>query len=295
MSARPAAPRSYKLPLGHADAARLLPWVLALMAYVAALGAVGLAVAHAALRASQAALSTTMTLEVPAAASPARLRTLLAVLHQTPGIASAHLLDEAATARLLAPWLGPAVPIDGLPVPHLIDLRTDPGRGPDLAALRHELASVVPEARLEDHRALADAMHGAATPVKAVLAAALAAGLTLIGVVAAFAVRAGLAAQSERLELLHLLGAGDRAIARQIAKRWLWLGCAGGAIGAGAAFLTVLALARADAIVRLQASDGAAIAGWQMWGVLVAVAALAGLIAMSSAQITVWRRLARLP
>lgn len=291
----PPRPRRYTLPLGRGDAGRLLPWVLAMMAYVAALAAGGLIAAHTTWRDSRTALSTAMTLEVPAAASPARMQTLMAVLHHTAGIASVHVLDQAAIARLLGPWLGPSVPLDGLPVPHLIDLRTDPGRSLDLAGLRRELASVVPEARLADHRGLAEGMQGASATVEIVLAAALAAGLTLIAAVAAFAVRAGLAADRGGLALLHLLGADDSAIAKQVAWRWLLLGGAGGVIGAGAAFLTVLALRPAGAIGRLPAPAGTGIVGWPLWVVLAAVAAATGLIAMLSAQATVRRRLARLP
>lgn len=282
-----------ELPLRRGATGRLLFMLVALLSYVAALGAAGLVVMHAGLEGARDTLATTLTLQIPADESDARLRTAMAVLHQTPGILSVRQLDMAQTARLLAPWLGPSAPIEELPVPRLIELRTDPERGVDLASLRRQLASVVPQARLEDHGGLATGLRRTATAAEAALAAVLALGLLLIGVLAVFAVRAGLSAERAQIELVHLLGAADRAIGGPYVRRWLWLGIIGGAIGTAAAYATGLALAHAEAIVRLQVPAGDA--GWHLWAVLIGVAAAAALIAMTSAQITVRRRLARLP
>ena len=124
------------LPLGPDESARFLPWILALIVYLAGLGGVGLIVIDDTLSATRQALATSLTLQVPAETSKARLDTVLALLRQTAGIEGVHLLELAETARLLEPWLGPAVPLDELPVPRLIDLRRDPKGGLDLAALR---------------------------------------------------------------------------------------------------------------------------------------------------------------
>src|SRR5438105_4414169 len=90
-----------ELPLGRDESASFLPWIFALMAYVAGLAGVGLIGAGEPPDAPS--LATSLTLQVPAEASEARLQTVLALLQQTPGIASAHLLDRAETARLLEP------------------------------------------------------------------------------------------------------------------------------------------------------------------------------------------------
>ena len=140
------------LPLGRDESARFLPWVVALMVYLAGLGGIGLIVLGGTLRAAQRSLGASLTLEVPADTSKARLATALATLRQTKGVVSAQVLAPAETARMLEPWLGPTVSLDELPVPRLIDLRIDPAAAPDLARLRQQLASVVPEARLDDQR-----------------------------------------------------------------------------------------------------------------------------------------------
>ena len=284
------------LPLGRDQSARFLPWILALLVYVAALGGVGLIVFDDSLRAFKHLVATTLTLQVPPDASNARLETVLALLRQTHGILSVHLLAPAETARLLEPWLGPSVSLDELPVPRLIDLRIDPDGGTDVAALRQQLASVVPDARLDDYRQWPQGMRAAARRIEGVLAAGITVALLLIAVSAVFAVRTTLMADRSVIELLHVLGAADSAIARGFAIRSLRLGLLGGVIGAVAALVTILALSGAGSVVQLPAPPAAdGLADWRVAGVLIAVVAAAGLVAMASAWVAVMRRLALMP
>ena len=289
------------LPLGRDQSARFLPWIVALLVYVAGLSGVGLLVLDHTLRASEQALATAATLQVPADASSARLATVVALLRQTPGIQSVHLLEPAETARLLEPWLGPAVPLDELPVPRLIDLHIDPKGGTDIAALRLKLASVAPDARLDDHLPWPQGMHAAARRIEVILAGSIIVALLLIAVSAVFAVRTTLMADRSVTQLLHLLGATDAVIARRFAIRSLRLGLLGGVIGAVAALSTILALNGAGSIVRLPAPGelhgvtANGIADWRVWAVLGGAVPAAGLIAMTSAWAAVRRRLALMP
>ncbi len=283
------------LPLGRDESVRFLPWVLALMVYLAGLGGIGLVVFDGTLRTAQRSLGASLTLQVPADTSKARLATVLATLRQTKGIASVRVLEPAEIARLLKPWLGSLVPLDELPVPRLIDLRIAPAATPDLVTLRRQLASVVPQGRLDDPRPSLEGMRAGARRIESILAAAIAGALLLIGLSAVFAVRTALLVHRSVVELLHLLGAGDAAIAGQFAIRFLWLGLLGGAIGAAAALLTVVALAGAGGVVQLPApiiSTGTA--DWRVWAVTIGAVLAAGIIAMASAQVTVLRWLARI-
>jgi cell division transport system permease protein len=310
-----------ELPLGRDQSARFLPWIVALMVYIAGLGGVGLIVVDDTLRASEQALATSLTLQVPAETSKARLETVLALVRQTSGILSVHLLEPAETARLLEPWLGSAVPLDELPVPRLIDLRRDPKGRIDVAALRQQLAAVVPDARLDDHLPWLDGMRAAARRIEGLLAAGIAVALLLVAASSVFAVRTALMADRSAAKLLHVLGAADSAIGRGFAIRSLRLGLVGGVIGAVAALLTIVVLGGADSAVQLPApiavngiaangiaangiaangiaANGIAangIADWRFWAVLSGTVLAAGLIAMASAWASVLRRLATMP
>jgi cell division transport system permease protein len=217
-----------------------------------------------------------------------------------------RLLEPAETARLLEPWLGPAVSLDALPVPRLIDLRTGPTRAIDVAALRTQLAAVVPDARLDDQLPLPKGTRAAARRIEGTLVGGITVALLLVAASAVFAVRTVLMADRSAARLLHVLGAADSAIARRFAVRSLWLGLVGGVIGAVAALLTIVALGGADAVVQLPAplsANGVAASGiaasgigdWRLWAVLGGAALAAGLLAMASAWATVRRRLAGMP
>jgi cell division transport system permease protein len=285
-----------ELPLGRDESARFVPWVVALLVYVAGLGGVGLLVVAHTLRASGHALATAATLEVPADASNARLATVVALLRQTPGIQSVRLLEPAETARLLEPWFGPAVPLDQLPVPRLIDLRIDPDGKVDLATLRQQLASVAPNSRLDDHLLWPPGMPAAAHRVEGILAASIAMALLMIAASAAFAARAPLVSDRSVPGLLHALGARDADIARGFALRSLWQGLLGGVIGALAALFTIIALRSAGSIVQLPAPvDMDGVSDWRVWAILGGVAPAAGLIAMASAWAAVLHRLHLMP
>ena len=76
-----------------------------------------------------------------------------ALARKTSGIASVRVLDSAANARLLEPWLGSGLDLSSLPIPRLIVVKlTSPGAA-DLAALAARLKSQVKGATLDDHGA----------------------------------------------------------------------------------------------------------------------------------------------
>jgi len=285
-----------RLPLGHHAAMPLLPWIFVLMAYVAGLGGVGLLATRDGLRAADASIAGRMTLTVAADASDARLQTVLALLRQTAGVAAVQVLTPAETAALLQPWLGPAAPLDLLPVPRVIDVRINRGATVDLTTLRQHLASVEPEAKLDDHQAPLDGPRRAVRRIDRVLVAVIIAALLLVVPAALFATRTALMVDRSTVELLHLLGAGDGDIAGHFAFRALAPALLGGAIGGIAVLLTVAALGDIGGMLDLPATGVASgLADWRIWAIAIGVALAAAAIAIASAQAMVLRRLAGMP
>jgi len=72
------------------------------------------------------------------------------------GTKSGQIVDEAATARLLEPWLGSGLDIKELPVPRLVIITIDESHPPDFAAMRDLLRESIPQAFLDDHRTWVD-------------------------------------------------------------------------------------------------------------------------------------------
>lgn len=284
------------VPLDSAGMTRLLPLVFAILVYAAAICGAGLSVTAQNTRRAEQTVAAGMELVVPPDTSSARMETILALLRQTHGVRSVSVPDAAETTRLLQPWLGPAIRLDELPVPKLVDIQTDPSQTVDLATLRKQLASAVPDAQLDDHSEWLGRLRGAARRIEIVCAAGLVASLALAITAAVLVTAAAMRADRAAFELAHLLGALDADMMRPVALHALVFALIGSVIGAAAALATIALLGRAGAVVQLPISGpGGGLADWRIWAIAAASVLLSGFIAAGSAYQVVRRRLATLP
>ena len=293
--------RRYDIPFNRDGAGRFLPWLIALMVYLAALALSGALVLDRALASWDRGLSGALTVELPPAPGKGDggLAAAVAALQATPGVLSARPLGRDEVAKLIEPWLGPNLQPEELALPRLVDVRIDVARGVDLTTLGQRLAAAAPNAVLDDHRLWLDRL-GAIIR----MAEAIALGIVaLIGAAAVltviFTTRTGLAVHRDVIELLHLMGAQDSYVADQFERQALKLGLAGGTIGLALAVATLVALSRAG--------DAAAILGGQAlpmpnltltpwhWASLLVLPAAAVGLAMVTARLTVLGALARMP
>jgi cell division transport system permease protein len=293
MSGQPSGAARLALPVGGDPTWPLLFWLFALIGYLAALCGLALVLLGGEMREWNRSLGNSLTLQIPAETSAARLETVSALLRQTAGIRGVRLLEPAETARLLEPWLGSAAALDTLPVPRLIDLQIDPGTAIDFADLRQKLSSIVPGAQLDDHRQWLGDFRGAAIRLASLIAAGIAAIALLAVVLTVSLTRTSLALHDETIELLHLIGAEDADVARLFQADALRLGLLGGATGAAAALVTVIAVGSAVPLHMMTGASG--FADWRLWAVAIIAALAAGLVAMAGARITALRRLALMP
>lgn len=294
--------RRNDIPLRRDGTARLLPWLVAPMVYLAALALAGMLALHGVLQTWDRGLAGTMTVELPPAQGPQGDKSLaaaLALLRATPGVTRADALSPAAEGKLLKPWLGTAIAPGELQLPRLIDLRIASGAAIDIAGLKAHLAAAVPGAVLDDHQVWLDRVYGLALSVEAT-------GLAIVAMVGAacvltvvFTTRAGLAVHHDVIELLHLSGARDSYIARQFEHEALRLGFTGGVAGIVLAALTLWGLHHAAATTAVFGEEARLLPDlslvlWQ-WASLALLPVAAGFAAMVTARLTVLRALARMP
>jgi cell division transport system permease protein len=218
--------------------------VMSIMSYLAALAlAAALAIGQASASwTGNLAGAVTVQIRPSATVTPAAQReAVLDVLAHAPGIEKARALSNAEVRHLLEPWLGQGVTIEELPVPQLIDVKLDRSAPPDLTLLGKRVAQAAPGAVLDDHRRWNERLVGFTDRLTELGFAVL--GLVAVATVAIviFATRAGLAANHETVEVLHLVGAHDGFIARQFQRYFLRLALRAGAIGAVLAALTLAA------------------------------------------------------
>jgi cell division transport system permease protein len=205
-----------------------LDFVIAVMAFLAALALGASLVATRAAHGWQSGLADRITVQVmppeqgdAQAGLETETKAALSVLNAMPGIAHAQLLSDAEINALVEPWIGKDGAVSGIPLPRLIDAAVTPGEQLDVNALAAKLKQAAPHASVDDHRrwmarlgSLADAMRLSAYGILVLIAGATAAAVT-------FATRAGLDAHHEMVALLHQMGALPSFIARAAERHYL--------------------------------------------------------------------------
>ncbi len=280
----------------NAASLRSLTVTMAVMSYLACLAIGALILVERAVTSWTSGLSQEMTIQVAHVRGQdieAELARAQAIALASPGVREAVALPEEAGAKLLEPWLGTRT-LEGLPVPRLIRVVVDPSAPPDLQALEQAL-SQVKGARLDTHRKWEAELTRMARALS-VLSYAI---LLLISVsaiaIVIFATRAVLQANRPIVDLLHLVGARDSYIARQIDGRFLRTGMLSGFIGVCMGLITFLLLGFSNGSGVAVASrsllfSAPGIAIWS-YAFLFTVPVAATLICLITARITLIRRL----
>ena len=296
-----------ELGLRRALSERMLPLLVAAMAFLAALAMAGWFGTAALSRHWRQGAGSSLTVQVPqpSAASArtdlTRLAAVLALLTGTPGVASAHALSDQELSDLLKPWLGQGAERLAIPIPAVIAVRlTDSDAS--LSSLSRRLSEAAPGTLVEDHGVWLRRVAVLARSLQACAGLAL---LLVAGVAAAVisvATRAGLSTRREAIEIVHGLGATDSYIAGRFAARATVLAAVGAAGGALAALPILLTLARMAAPFSGDsdaAGDGlqAALATIPapLWLALPGLPVTAAAIGFATAQGAVRRWLRRLP
>ncbi len=298
--------RPLDLPLDKDQSSRFLPWIVALMVYLAALSlAVALTVGGVIDRWDRDLAGALTVQIVPqgetgektaslSAQIEADLDRTLKILRETPGVIAAEPLSEGAVQSLLEPWLGKGELSVELVIPRLIDVSIDAADPPDVAALEKRLISAVPGIALDDHRVWSDKLVGLAQWVRLV-----ALGLVFVVTLAAmatvvFTTRSGMAVHHGIIEVLHLIGARDSYIARQFEFYALHQGLFGGLVGLVLALLTLIGLGTVARGIDLPLLPALTMTLWE-WLMIAALPVFSGLVTMMTARRTVLRALAAMP
>jgi len=240
--------------------------------------------------ASELARSATLRITAPEDQVAAQTDAALKILRQTPGIARARALSTEEQAALLAPWFGPGLDLDTLPVPQLIEVMEDE-QGYDAAGLRLRLAAEVPGAVLDDHTRWRKPLVEAANSLRRLgwisillIGGAMAAMITL-------AANAALAANAQVIEVLRLVGARDSYIAGAFVRRFTLRALIGAGIGVALGLGGVLLLPAASDEGGFLTGLGFRGAGW-LWPLLVPL--LGALVAFAATWAAARRRLKEL-
>ncbi len=273
---------------------RLLPWVIAVMVFLAGLAMLAALGLQMTAHTWHEGLSRSLTVQVINTDKAERDREVAAALdalRATPGIEAASEETGEQVAALLEPWLGKGNVGPDLPIPALIDVRLAEDASVDVAALGETLAKVAPSAKVDAHeRWLADllVLMRIVQWVSGMIVGLV--GLATVAIIV-FATRAGLAAHRETVEIVHMMGATDTAIAGAFQWRFLWVGIKGAIIG-------LIGLGAGMAVIHYinQRLEGALLPQLvpppEVLASLLVLPVIAGLLTMLTARFAVMRALA---
>ncbi|MHA1151315.1 MAG: cell division protein FtsX [Alphaproteobacteria bacterium] len=242
--------RRTDLPLDRDPSGRFLPWLVALMVYLAALALVCAMAMAKMVERWDTGLSGTITVQVPPpetgppGAQEAAIDRVIKLLLDTKAVRSAEVLEPDEIAALLEPWLGAGATYGELPLPTLISVGINPAAAPDYQDLARRLAEAAPGTVLDDHQNWLGQLLDLAQAIELVAALiVILVGASAVAMVI-FATRMGLAIHGRVIELLHLIGAQDAYVAREFETHALKLALRGGAVGLLLAIATVTLVSR---------------------------------------------------
>ncbi|MEM8833539.1 MAG: FtsX-like permease family protein [Pseudomonadota bacterium] len=218
----------------------------------------------------------------------------LEFLNNHPAISSAEQMEKNEIIKLVSPWLGNDITLDNVPLPGIISVEFRQDVIVDRDSINDELKKISPQIRLDTHETwLKDVLRFTGSiKFAALLMTAIITITTIVSV--AGAIQSRMAVYNEELELLHLMGASDGYISRQLQKYAFITVFKGAAIGMVIGWLCLLLIRVFVGSMEISLVPEFSMS-WEQVLFLVFLPVTIALIAMATARQTVLRFLRRMP
>lgn len=191
------------------------------------------------------ARSATVRISAPQEQMSAQTTAALNVLKTTEGIAEARALSLDEQRQLLAPWFGPELPLEALPLPQIIEIVEARG-GFDAAGLRLRLSGEAPGAVLDDHARWRAPLVSVAGSLRRLGWVSIILIAIATGAMITLAANAALAANAQVIAVMRLVGAQDGYIAQAFVRRFTIRALGGASVGTALGAISVMLLPSAS-------------------------------------------------
>jgi cell division transport system permease protein len=233
--------RQYDLPLNKGSGGQFLMVLIALMSFLTVLALTASFALSEMTNRWTSGLENTASIEIPAEDTNGNLietQTLEVLtlrihtfLNTHPAVETAEVMSEEEISKLVAPWLGEDMEFSNIPLPGIISVHFKDDVAFDIESLQENIIDIAPQARLDTHESWLEnvlrftgALNFAAALVSIVI------GITTIVAVGG-AVQSRMAIYHDELELLHLMGASDEYITKQLQRYVFIIAFKGALIG----------------------------------------------------------------
>jgi len=282
--------------INNREATKLLPWVMAIMVYLSSLAATGSLLLNAGFEDWSSSLQGRITVQVTGDDSELIVVQSLEIqetLRDTPGIKSVQILSNDEISLLLEPWLGAGNITEDLPLPIMMDVMINEGAYINLGALESKIRQISDSVYLDDHAQWLSRFYDLASMVEYMSVGILLMILLVSVCIVIFATKSSMSEHKKTLEIMHLMGAQDKMVARTYQKRFMYYGLKGGVIGLVFSFLTVYGLLNLLQNLSEGFVEMPTLPYLKMY-ILLLIPALFSLLTMLAARITVLRALGRM-
>lgn len=289
--------------LSRDESGRFLPWIIALMVYLAALTLAGGITLNRTISVSSTIQDSSFSVHIPAK-SGQKGETLekkndvadkvLKALRETPGVTKAELMDYSRISKLVEPWLGKNAGLDNLPIPTIIEVETDKEFFKDDGSIEKKLKEIAPDSKLNDHKEWANQFSNFVEKIQLMLFAVSLLIMTSAAAVVVFASKMSLKIHRGTVALLHRLGAYDVYIAEQFQQHAALLTLKGAFVGSGLAAGTLIVLHIMAASIKSPLFPEFAM-NFTHWGILFLLPFAMSFIALIFTRISVLASLLRIP
>ena len=165
-------------------------------------------------------------------------------IEKVSGVADVRVLDDQAIQKLMAPWIGTKVDMSTLPIPQLLDVRLKPDAELNYDEITRGLKQLTPNASIDNHRLWLNRLIKFATSLKTIALAILLMVVAICAFSIYYSARTSLNINFESIEILHIIGAKDRFIAKLYAIDYAKIGFFSGIIGLLAAVPCIVLVGR---------------------------------------------------
>ncbi len=245
----------YDLPLDKDGGSLFLKILIILMTFLAVLALSGSYVLSAMKERWSSGLENKASIEISAQDAEGNILTPEEINNATdnifhfvkshPAVETVTIMQDEDIAALISPWIGDNIAFDQIPMPNILTVSFKKNVEFDTTIFEGRLKIIAPQARLDTHESwLKDVLRFTnALKFAAILITTIIGLITIISI--AGAVKTRMEVYHEELELLHLMGAADNYIAKQLQRYIFFSSLQGAAIGTftGVVMLLIIKLA----------------------------------------------------
>ena len=218
---------------------------------------------------------------------------VLQFMENVSGVKSVRVLSSEDIEKLMTPWLGNKIDISELPIPALLDVGLKNDGSINYDEITRGLKQITPNATIDNHRLWLNKLLKFASSLKqtAMLVLLLVIGICAFSIY--YSTRTSLWINRETLEILHVVGATDKYIAKQYALTYAKIGFFSGIVGLLIAIPCIILIGKYGLSTESGLISGAKLSVFA-WGLIMMTPLFSSIYSMITSYITVKHSLEKL-